>query len=109
MITMESSAPSGSNGCTPLPLRDEGTTKIAPNSPTSTSGMVRANTPPHQNHFSTSPAPRGPIMPPAPAKAAQTAMALGSSRLEKTSVRMESVAGMMRAAAVPMIARMMMI
>ena len=68
-------------------------------------GTVTKKTDPHQNQRSSSPLDTTPKAPPAPANAAHTAIALGRSCGGNTDVNSESVDGMMRAAAMPMIAR----
>ena len=69
------------------------------------SGTLTKNTDPHQKYSSSTPADRMPMAPPAPAKPDQMAIALFRSSGGKIAVRIESVAGMARAAPMPMVAR----
>ena len=68
-------------------------------------GTLTRNTEPHQKCSSRKPEATGPMAAPPPAMPAQTAMALGRSSGGNTLVRMESVAGMTKAAASPITAR----
>ena len=68
-------------------------------------GTLTRNTEPHQKCSSRKPEATGPMAAPPPAMPAQTAMALGRSSGGKTLVRMDSVAGMTKAAARPITAR----
>ena len=72
-------------------------------------GRLMKKTDPHQKCSSSQPPVSGPTAPPTPAKAAQIPMARARSCGLKTLARIESVAGMTRAAAAPMSARQAMI
>ena len=85
--------------------RDSGTIHRVPARTTAATGTATRNTEPHQKKFNRIPLIGGPMAPPAPANAAQTATALGRSARGKITVAIDSVAGMTSAAASPMPAR----
>ena len=68
-------------------------------------GTLTKKTEPHQNFSNRSPEARMPRAPPAPAKPDQMAMALARSCEGNTTVMMESVAGIVRAAPTPITPR----
>ena len=73
---------------------------------TTVSGTFTMKIDPHQKWSSRKPPSTGPSATPRPAVAAQMPMAVARSRVSvKTLIRSDSVAGMMKAAPAPMIAR----
>ena len=102
--TIDSSAPIGSSGRRSS-SRDDGTTTAMAPKASRAMGTLMNSTDPHQKCSSRIPLMSGPMAPPAPAKPAHTAMALPRSWGGKTTVRMDSVAGMISAAPSPITAR----
>ncbi len=72
---------------------------------TTTIGTLTKNTDPHQKCSSRMPLDKGPIAPPAPANPAQIAIALPRSSGGKTTVMIDSVAGITSAAPTPITER----
>ena len=93
-------APTGSRGRRSR-SRDVGTTAIVATRATTPIGTLTKKTEPHQNTSSKNPPPMRPIAPPAPANPDQIAIAFARSCGGKTTVMMERVAGMIRAAPIP--------
>ena len=102
--TIDSPAPTGSRRSA-FGSFDVGTSTRPPISAAATRGMLTRNTDPHQKCSSRKPLATGPMAAPAPARPAHRAMALARSWGGKTLVRIDSVAGMIRAAPIPMTAR----
>ena len=71
-----------------------------------TTGTLTSRVEPHQKPSSSAPETMGPMEAPAPANPAQTAIARGRSCGGKIDVMMDSVAGMMNAAPMPITARL---
>ena len=106
--TIDSTAPSRSTGGA-AGSREVGTNSWPSTRATTTTGTLTRKTEPHQKCSSSQPPVTGPMATAMPAVADQMAMAWARSfRSVKTLVRIDSVAGMISAAPMPMIARVAM-
>src|SRR5947209_8670658 len=104
MPTIERTAPPGSTRASSGSL-DRGTSTHPATRARTMNGTLTKKTDPYQKWTRSQPLTVGPIAPAAPRKLAQMAMARGRSSGGKTLMRIDSVDGMISAAAPPMTAR----
>src|ERR1700704_4365639 len=102
--TIDNNAPTGSSAAS-SGSRDFGTRNAPATSATRMIGTFTRNTEPNQKWPSRYPLASGPRAPAAPVTLAQIAMAFGRSCAGKVLTMMESVAGMINAAAAPITQR----
>ena len=103
----DNTAPTGSRGVC-VSSRESGAKAHTATAMAATIGTFTSRVEPHQNHSSSPPVTIGPIEAPAAAKPAHTAMARGRSSGGKIDVMIDSVAGIVNAAPMPITPRLAM-